>query len=308
MEINIKNKQVDVCIMLSAFNGEEYILEQLESINNQRNVSVICYIRDDGSNDNTKDIIKGYVYQHSNFKLIEGNNIGVNRSFAELLSIVPNDYEFYAFSDQDDIWLPNKLNQAIEKLSHIEKGIPALYCSNLTALFKNGKKIDVWRSMKLMGKKSLLIQNCAWGCTEVFNNSAKNLCLTYPWKISSMHDYWLHLLCAYFGSVVYDVESSIIYRQHETNVVGIRRNSYEHIRNYIKRFNIKGEHPRQEDAKYLLSICNDLSLEEISDINKIAHYNDSLLKKIKLLFDFKIHMTSILGDVAYRIRIIRGVV
>lgn len=108
---------MNVAVLMSTYNGEKYIKEQIESILGQENVSVEIFIRDDGSIDHTVDIVEKY----DNINIIRGENIGVGNSFMELVYKVPNSFEFYAFADQDDIWLNNKMEKGIEKIRH-QKG------------------------------------------------------------------------------------------------------------------------------------------------------------------------------------------
>ena len=98
-----------VAILLATYNGEKYLREQIDSILKQNGVDLTLYVRDDGSTDGTIDLLKEYVVNTKAVKLDIGKNLGVGNSFMQLLYDCPNDFDFYAFSDQDDIWDENKL-------------------------------------------------------------------------------------------------------------------------------------------------------------------------------------------------------
>ena len=114
-----------VCVYMSTYNGEKFLQQQIDSIFQQKNVNVTLLVRDDGSTDRTVDIIKA---QKQKIVLLEGMNIGAENSFMELL-YYEQDADYYAFSDQDDVWMPDKLCTAIGKLVGV-KGA-GLYACNL---------------------------------------------------------------------------------------------------------------------------------------------------------------------------------
>ena len=103
----------EVAVLMSTYNGEKYLREQVKSIFQQEQVKVSLYVRDDGSTDNTIKIINELQKEYDNIFLIKGENIGWRRSFRYLIDNVPTKYEYYAFSDQDDFWLKRKLIRAI---------------------------------------------------------------------------------------------------------------------------------------------------------------------------------------------------
>ena len=186
---------MNVAVLMSTYNGEKYIKEQIESILGQENVSVEIFIRDDGSIDHTVDIVEKY----DNINIIRGENIGVGNSFMELVYKVPNSFEFYAFADQDDIWLNNKMEKGIEKIRH-QKG-PILYCSNQRLIDKYGSEIGVRfnRNPDLSSEK-IFVQNSATGCTMIWNRELQNILLKKrPAKellYSRIHDVWVAMVAS----------------------------------------------------------------------------------------------------------------
>lgn len=219
---------MNVAVLMSTYNGEKYIKEQIESILGQENVSVEIFIRDDGSIDHTVDIVEKY----DNINIIRGENIGVGNSFMELVYKVPNSFEFYAFADQDDIWLNNKMEKGIEKIRH-QKG-PILYCSNQRLIDKYGSEIGVRfnRNPDLSSEK-IFVQNSATGCTMIWNRELQNILLKKrPAKellYSRIHDVWVAMVASICGTIIYDKNGYILYRQHENNVVGARKKTRKDI-------------------------------------------------------------------------------
>ena len=106
-----------ILVMMSTYNGEKYIREQIDSILHQKDVKVDIVVRDDGSKDNTQNILKNYSSKYKNIKWSQGDNVGPCKSFLELL-YSSGEYEYYAFADQDDYWYPNKLKAATEKMKN----------------------------------------------------------------------------------------------------------------------------------------------------------------------------------------------
>ena len=106
----MKNKEV--VILISTYNGEKYLAEQLDSLLNQTYQNIKIFIRDDGSKDKTIDIIKEYQKKSEKIFLTEGKNIGFINSFFELLKL-SNNADYYAYCDQDDVWMEDKIERAV---------------------------------------------------------------------------------------------------------------------------------------------------------------------------------------------------
>ena len=126
-------KMKKVQVLMSTYNGQTYLKKQIESILEQTYPNIELLVRDDGSSDHTIDILRDYEERYENIKVIYGKNIGVNGSFFYLLAQSNSDY--LAFSDQDDIWLPEKIQNAVEKLDYYT--VPALYAGNKILIDQN---------------------------------------------------------------------------------------------------------------------------------------------------------------------------
>ena len=211
-----------VTVLLSTYNGQKYIKEQIDSILNQKRVDVNIVIRDDGSTDETKNILNGY-HKDSRIKWFEGSNKGCARSFLELIYLCDENTEYYAFSDQDDYWLEKKLYRAIEKLDKFSQEENSLYYSFTKRVGGNLEEISnpfkkVYHVERFPG---VILAPSAAGCTMVFNRKLLESLKKYRPGYLWMHDAWVLGVCgAVGGNIYYDAESYILYRQHENNVIG----------------------------------------------------------------------------------------
>lgn len=166
-----------ILVLLSTYNGELFLREQLDSLFAQVGVELHIWVRDDGSKDSTQKILFEYREKFPNkITIVLGENIGWKRSFFELLSFAKQNsvvYDYYAFCDQDDIWLPTKLQRAVEKMGELNTNI-RLYCSNLY-YYKDGCNYGLIRNKDYCPTvENCLMRNYATGCTIVFNKVSKS--------------------------------------------------------------------------------------------------------------------------------------
>jgi len=219
-----KSEIPNVAVLLSTYNGAEFLQDQLESLRAQEGVLVHLYARDDGSSDSTREILQRYgvIWPDLN-EVTCGPNLGATASFLQLLLTAPDDADYYAFCDQDDVWLPNKLARAIEVLSGMEG--PALYCSNVTCVDEDLGVLGIPPAHSDNRFQHLLFENIATGCTVVLNPAARALITSrLPSRGVVMHDWWCALIVAALGQVHYDPEPSLLYRQHRGNLIGMNAN------------------------------------------------------------------------------------
>ena len=191
----------------------------------------IYIFRDDGSKDETVDIIKKFVtkYSEKNFILNSNQNIGAKSSFDTLLQHTKKlGYYYFMFCDQDDVWLRDKIEKTFGLMRKTEdetKSLPILVYSDWLVVNKHLKVISksMFCSQKLKPYKNkitdLLIQNNVTGCTVMINRSLADFVYGVPAE-AIMHDWWIALIAAYFGIIVCISEPLIKYRQHGKNVLG----------------------------------------------------------------------------------------
>jgi glycosyltransferase involved in cell wall biosynthesis len=228
-----------IAILLSTYNGEKYICDMLESLSRQTERSFDLFIRDDGSIDNTIKLINSYNDLLS-IRLTSGNeNLGVAKSFIELLKQVSPDYELYMFADQDDWWKPEKIERTFLASKKIEKCVPFLYCSALDIVDSNLQFIYSTSGSIIPSKYNALVENIATGCTIGINSTARQLLLKKLPNRYAMHDWWFYVVVSFFGIVYYDSKSTIKYRQHNTNLVGHAIGVWSDLARRVLRFQLK---------------------------------------------------------------------
>lgn len=222
--LNFSGKYPKVAVLMSAFNGGRYILEQINSILSQLRVEDRIYIRDDCSNDDTVEKINGL--NCNQIILVQSSkNMGFGKSFMKLIQEVPDEFDFYFLADQDDIWMPGKKERALD--GFFENETPKMICTRLRIVDEHLRPIGVSPNYIVAPSfRNAICQNIATGCTIALNNSAIKLMKNVPFSCYEgerlyYHDWWLYLNMSYFGRVVFDAEPSVLYRQHGRNQIGM---------------------------------------------------------------------------------------
>lgn len=208
-----------VAVLLSTYNGNKYLDELLDSIYKQDlNGEIIVCIRDDGSKDNTRDIVLNWK-EKLDISLFEGKNVGPRDSFKELLRNAPL-CDYYAFCDQDDIWHKDKLSSAVAMLQQQEGNVPLLYYCNTSLVDQNGNILKHTRDncKPKLKYENLIVQNPALGCEMVFNNELRQIMEQITFDYYYMHDVVAIEVAALFGKIIYDMQPRMDYRQHVESV------------------------------------------------------------------------------------------
>lgn len=204
-----------VAVIMSTYNGEKFIREQLDSILNQTYKNIEIVIRDDGSTDNTIEIIKEYQQRHSNIKLYIGKNKGFIGSFFKLLTLVESDY--YSYADQDDVWMENKVELAVESLERLDPNVPNLAFGNSDYYDENMKFIGHSEKNKSFSFTKALFACVSQGMTMTVNRKTRDMIIENTPKSCFFHDWWTYLLCIGMGNVVYNNEVTVKYRRRKEN-------------------------------------------------------------------------------------------
>lgn len=231
-----------VDILLSTYNGESYLKELLNSVIEQSYQDFRLIIRDDGSTDDTLHIIRDYQMKYpQKIVFLEDTlgNVGVIASFDLLLH--NSSSEYVMFCDQDDVWLPNKVELSVSKMHEAEKrwgNVPLLVFSDLRVVDAtlHTQHESFWKVNKLKMPLAtkfefVCVANCVTGCTILMNSTAKMKVLPFP-KGIPMHDWWIAGVVAKAGHLVPLCQTTILYRQHEMNVWGTKKVNAGY---YIKR-------------------------------------------------------------------------
>lgn len=218
--ICMSGKETTVLVLLSTWNGSEFLRQQVRSILSQHveGGTVGLLVRDDGSQDDTVPILRSL--QGPRVELLIGSNIGAKESYLTLAGFArERKPDLVVLADQDDVWLPGKLQRAADQLRGIEG--PALYCSALELVDARLRPLGTYCFPGKPSFKGAFLANCATGCTCVLNRAAVALLEPKPNADEIlMHDWWLYLVVSAFGRMIYDNESRVLYRQHGGNQVG----------------------------------------------------------------------------------------
>lgn len=291
----INNLTVAIC--MATYNGEKYLPEQIDSILRQSYQNFMLFIRDDCSTDKTLEILKSYQKKYSDkIIVISDNSIckSAKKNFASILEWVNVHYDFhyFMFSDQDDIWLENKIEKTLsEMLKQEKKEIkPYLIHTDLRVVDQNlntlGNSFFSYRALNYEKKdtRHLLVQNNITGCTMLWNKAFNDL-IDIKDENVAMHDWWMAVVASMKGEIICVPEATILYRQHEDNVVGATKvNTLSFI---VKRLS-GGAHIKEtfqiafKQANAILEKYRDqLTIDQIQDLEKfIQIQNSNKIKKI----------------------------
>lgn len=274
-------------ILMATYNGRRYVAKQIESILNQTYQDFRLIISDDCSTDSTPKILEEYEAKDSRIEIYyHGENQGVVANFEFLIGKVRSEY--FMFSDQDDIWEPDKIEKTLKKLE--DENLDLVYTdlsvvdSRLNVIapsYWSLKGLD-YRIKKYNNFESLYLNNFVTGCTMLVKSKWINEFLPLP-KDSKyiLHDYWISLVISQSGKIGYVDEQTVKYRQHGNNRIGSKTASYQmknldEVRNLF--LDVKIDH-----FKTFIKNENKFKSNSYKDLNKKAlkYYED--LKNVKNL-------------------------
>ncbi|MDU8362135.1 glycosyltransferase family 2 protein [Pseudomonas syringae group sp. J309-1] len=212
-------------IFMCTFNGEQFLAQQLDSIANQTFANWSVIVSDDGSTDGTLEILQRYRDNWGEEKLDvrQGPRRGFAANFLSVTCSVRNRSHFYAWADQDDIWRNNKLEAALSVLQRYPSDTPLLYSARTELIDGAGSSIGFSPAFKRAPSfANALVQSIGGGNTMVFNSQAHDLLLHAGPDLDIVaHDWWVYLLVAGVGGeVVHDLTPTLLYRQHDANIIG----------------------------------------------------------------------------------------
>ena len=258
-----------VSVLLSTYNGEKYLREQLDSLLNQKNVKLQIFVRDDGSKDGTCNILEEY-QQKGYLTYTKGENVGFKQSFSWLINNAPK-ADFYACCDQDDVWLENKVWYGVEALQKEDiQNIPLLFFTSLNVVDEKLNLITKDSHNHYdVNSKSLFIDHVLMtmvnGCTTVFNEKLRELYCKVDSRHIFAHDYTMGTIAASMGKVIFSNDSQILYRQHANNCYGFYKGKLRNLIRSVKSF-FKHE---TKGIKYRESLIFDYYFyDQLDDTNK----------------------------------------
>jgi glycosyltransferase involved in cell wall biosynthesis len=212
----------DVSVILCTYNGARYLPAMLESISLQSMRVDRLVHRDDGSSDESVDIVRRWA-AHNGVRLHTLDNrstrLGPSMSFLTALTqSAPARWHFLA--DQDDVWLPFKIERAVEAIGAASSD-PVLYASRLRVVDQSLGALRDTPKPKQLSLSSAVCESLLTGCTMALNEPMRILVARGgAAPEAAMHDWWLYLLAAAFGTIEFDVEPTVLYRQHADNALG----------------------------------------------------------------------------------------
>jgi len=314
-----------VSILLSTYNGEKYLKEQIDSLFYQTYKNFILIVRDDGSIDETVCILEKYKKEHNNIILLNDNkNKGVIKSFSYLLEYAVNNTNsnYFMFCDQDDVWEKNKIKITLQKMQEKEKRygyIPILIHTDLEVVdqYMNLLHPSFWRydfiSPKYDSLNRLLMKNTITGCTMMINKFLAFKSIPIPDE-AIMHDWWIGLVASYFGKIDYIKEATIKYRQHDRNSLGAKAYKKELLKNvknvlkgiFFKRGKFYKHHKINivQARKFLerfeseLDDYTKLMLKDFSEIEEKTYF-----EKRKIIFKYKLFKQGIIRNLGLLLNI-----
>ena len=298
-------------ILLSSYNGEKYIRTQLDSILAQTYQDFTVLIRDDGSMDNTRKVLEEYAQRDSRIVWYGQENIGVVGSFFDLMKHADLTHNYFAFADQDDEWLPEKLEKAIEVLQESSSVEPILYCSDKIIVNSelNTLNVQVTRDVRKPSFGNALVQGICSGCTAVWNAKLMEILMGHiPNYIENviMHDWWLYMVASCVGKVYYDKHAYIRYRQHQNNKLGAMITKRQLFNYRISQLKMpRGEIYRQI-KEFVGLFDEEMTAENLNMAAKILKTQKSIISRLLTFNDKKIYRQKTGDDLVFRIIMLLG--
>lgn len=289
----MQEKRVD--ILLASYNGEKYLKEQLDSILNQTYGNFKLIISDDCSKDSTREILREYEKKDDRIELhFQEKNLGSNKNFEYLLSKVTAEY--YMFSDQDDVWLPNKVEICMNKIQEEDSDLVftdlEVVDQDLNTINKSfNKKMRVYRkAKKYKDFRMEYLYNCVTGCTILAKTSMIKEYLPLPENKDILHDYWIALVTSLKGRISYVDVATIKYRQHGSNQVGTKRyterfNEFNQKRDYIIDLKINKFKTYLKRSEIFSDKLNKLNSEALEYFERVKNCNNINFKGWKTYHD-----------------------
>ena len=278
-----------VLVLMSTYNGEKFLEAQLESLYNQHGVDIHILVRDDGSKDSTLSILDKFKSTRGQMTVIKGDNVGAAKSFFEVSRYAQSklpQFDYYAFCDQDDVWLPDKLISAANNLEKAGKN--KLYFCSENYVDSNLNIIGTAKPIQYFDYTTSVYRNPALGCTMVFDKCLfDTFCLAanISDRINSLHDAWMFMCATFTGAnIIPDNNIHLLYRQHGRNVTLAKKNAFQRYWTALKRKCKRGKDYRQDRATFYNLYLNHIDNQDKKDFfNSLISYDGSFKNTIKYL-------------------------
>ena len=296
--------QPKVAILMCTLNGAPFLKEQLLSFVSQTHENWVLWVSDDGSNDQTLDILQGVQtdWGSDRIKIVQGPGKGFATNFISLACRPEISADYYAFSDQDDVWLALKLQRALDLLKNEPHENAVLYGSRTQLTDATGKVLGLSKlTPRFLNFRNALVQNVASANTMVFNNSLRDLVRDAGPQLNIVtHDWWLYLLTtAVNGKVIFDKEPFINFRQHKHNLIGDNSTLPAKIHRFKGLFSCRLKRWIQQNHRCLTVIEHRLPPDNVQAAKALAAIHSSkLFRRIRLFKDSGVRRQSPIGTFA----------
>lgn len=298
-----------VAVLLCTYNGQAYLERQLQTIAEQDFTNIDMYVSDDGSTDATLSILEKAKLNWSKgrFEVFAGPQKGFAENFMSLVLNPSIQADFYAYSDQDDCWFPDKVSHAVNNIE--SQQIAALYCSRTQLVDEQESPLGFSPLFtKSPSFNNALVQSIGGGNTMLFNQAARNLLLQANISAVPSHDWWTYMLISGCGGLVkYDPVPRIAYRQHSSNIIGSNLGSRALLRRCVMVLNgnfrewSKCHSVFLEKVKYLLSDDAQDALLYFQGMRSA-----SLFRRVYSLFKSGVYRQTVRGTFSLLVAVILG--
>ena len=293
-----------VAILLCTYNGERFLAEQLDSLESQIHQNWVVIASDDGSTDQTLEILQQYQAKWPSGKLAirSGPQKGFCQNFLSLACDSEIKADYYAFCDQDDVWLPEKLGRALDVLKSISREIPAVYGARTQLIDEIGVLLGHSPIFPLTPSfENALVQSIAGGNTMVFNHAAKQaMAIDSRYEIVS-HDWWAYLVITGIGGqFIYDSIPTTLYRQHKANIIGGKKGVFKKFSRLNSLLSANLQKWIESRNQALHSVSSKLTPKSQQTFKQFCEYKKaSLLIRVWGMMRLRIHRQHIGENVAF---------
>lgn len=293
-----------VAILVCTYNGQRFLREQLDSFINQTHENWTIHVSDDGSTDATLEILEEYKKQLGEDKIAiwHGPRQGFAKNFLSLIKNREIVADYFAFSDQDDIWLADKLTRSIAQIPQTPTNKPHMYCSRTKLVDTNLAPLGF---SPLFTKRpcfeNALVQSLAGANTMLINNAARNLmCRIVDDAPVVAHDWLAYLLvtgCG--GQVVFDQQPTLLYRQHEDNLIGANATFRNQIIRILKMLSGRFSEWSTQNLITLNSIRTELTEDNKCTLERFeAARKSGLFSRLCLMKKSGVHRQTLKGNIS----------
>ena len=225
-----------VTVILATYNGERFLPEQLRSLERQTRRPDRIVLRDDGSSDCSVEVVRHWANAAElPLQIITGQRLGPAQSFLQALKAA-EPADVFMFADQDDVWLPLKIERALGFIHWGPGAPPTLYASRLAVVNEQLRLIKLTRRPTELSFHSAVCESVLTGCTMAFNSVFREKIVHALPQHVAMHDWWLYLLATAAATLIFDDTPTVLYRQHTNNTIGSGAVGLARIRERIARF------------------------------------------------------------------------